>query len=107
VLAPTWAVSNKVDAVRLMRRCEVEACAQVTRLHTSKDPAAREQRYEGMLLCDIRVGAPLVLILDGRRRLVTSMIQRVEPVADDLVEVQTSHSRYSIRRLVMRSTRST
>jgi hypothetical protein len=105
VLAPSWAMPNKVGAVRLMRRCEIEACAQVTRLYTSKGAAAREHRYEGMLLCEVRVGVPLVLVLDGRRRLVTSMIQRVEPVTDDVVEVQTSNSRYSIRRLVMPSAR--
>jgi hypothetical protein len=105
VFAPSWAMPNKVDAVRLMRRCEVEACAQVTRLCTSKDATARQHRYEGMLLCEVRVGVPLVLVLDGRRRLVTSMIQRVEPAADDIVEVHTSNSRYAIRRFMMRSGR--
>lgn len=70
-----------------------------------QDAAAREHRYEGMLLCEVRVGVPLVLVLDGRRRLVTSMIQRVEPAADDVVEVQTSNSRYAIRRFMMRSAR--
>jgi hypothetical protein len=105
VLAPSWTMPNKVDALRLMRKYEVEACAQVTRLCTSKDTTAREHRYEGMLLCEVRVGVPLVLVLDGRRRLVTSMIQRVGPVADDVVEVQTSNSRYAIRRFTMRSAR--
>lgn len=98
-------MSKQVDAVRLMRRGEIEACARVTRLCSNRNPTAREQRYEGILLCDVRVGVPLVLVLDGRRRLVTSMIQRVEPVGVGVVEVETSNSRYSVHRLATRCTR--
>lgn len=105
MVAQSRAMPKQVDAVRLMRRGEVEACARVTRLCSSHDPTAREQRYEGMLMCDVRVGVPLVLVLDGRRRLVTSMIQRVDPVGVGVVEVQTSNSRYSVHRLVMPGTR--
>lgn len=105
MVAQRAAMPKQVDAVRLMRRGEIEACARVTRLCSSQNPTAREQRYEGILLCDVRVGVPLVLVLDGHRRLVTSMIQQVEPVGAGVVEVQTSNNRYSIHRLVLPCTR--
>ncbi|WP_181197410.1 hypothetical protein [Enhygromyxa salina] len=43
---------------------------------------------------------PLVLVLGGRRRLVTSMIRSIEPVSIDLMFIETSNSRYRVRRVV-------
>lgn len=91
---------NEAHAVKLMRRSELETCARVTRLRSSQHPDAREKHYEGMLLCEVRVGVPLVLVLNGRRRLVTSTIKRVEAVEANVIEVETSNNRYSIHRLV-------
>jgi hypothetical protein len=86
-----------------MRRGELESCARVTRLISSKNPAAGERYYEGILLFDLRIGGRLVLFLAGRRRLITSTIERVEPIGPGVVEVETSNNRYSVHRMIFQS----
>ena len=95
-----------VDPASTLRRDELEACARVTKLdpaRTDTDPERAGKRYEGMLACDVRVGVPLILMLNGRRRLVTSTIRQIQPLAAGTMEVQTSNSRYYVRRLLPES----
>lgn len=87
-------------------RNELEACARVTKLEratAANDPAREGKHYEGMLAYDVRVGLPLILVLGGKRRLVTSRIRKIQPISSAMMEVQTSNSRYYVRRLLPES----
>jgi hypothetical protein len=99
-LAHVACMSSFVERAKLIRKGELEACASVTRLQSNNRPDEGERHYEGMLVCDVRVGTPLVLVANGRRRLVTSSVRRIEPISRDVVYVETSNSRYHVRRLV-------
>jgi len=86
-----------------MSRSELEACAIVTKHPPRHDSARRPKRYEGLLVVDLRVGRPLILSLDGRRRLVTSRIRKLSPVGAGVFELETGNSRYTVRTLVPES----
>lgn len=95
-----------VDPITNLRRAELEACARVTKLNPSaaaNDPAREGKHYEGMLAHDVRVGQPMVLVLGGKRRLVTSTIRKINPITSAMMEVETSNSRYYVRRLLPES----
>lgn len=96
-----------VNPITNLRREELEACARVTKLHptsAANDPAREGKQYEGMLAYDVRVGRPMVLMLSGnKRRLVTSTIRRINPISSAMMEVETSNSRYYVRRLLPES----
>jgi hypothetical protein len=93
-------MTMKANSLGLVRRGELETCVCVTRTHSRGFPNADERRYEGMLMSDVRVGVPLVVVLNGRRRLVTSVIRKIEPMSPELMYVETFNSRYRVRRLV-------
>ena len=95
-----------VNPITNLRREELEACARVTKLHptsAANDPAREGKQYEGMLAYDVRVGRPMVLVLNGKRRLVTSTIRKINPISSAMMEVETSNSRYYVRRLLPES----
>ena len=95
-----------VNPITNLRREELEACARVTKLHptsAANDSAREGKQYEGMLAYDVRVGRPMVLVLNGKRRLVTSTIRKINPISSAMMEVETSNSRYYVRRLLPES----
>ena len=81
------------DPTMPIGRWVLNACAKVNR--ESPDQA----EYIGLLMSDPEVGAPLVLAIDGRQRLTTSTVQRIEPGPNDSLYVHTRNSLYWVRRL--------
>ena len=81
------------DPKQLIRRWVLRAGAKVSR--AAPDGA----EYVGLLATEPRLGAPLVLVLEGRRRLRTSPIERMQPGPDHTLVVETRNSRYRIQRL--------
>jgi hypothetical protein len=82
------------DPKQVIQRWVLRAGAKIHRAGTN--PA----EFIGLLTSEPRLGAPLVLVLDGRRRLRTSPIERIESGPDRSVYVDTRNNRYRIDRLV-------
>jgi hypothetical protein len=81
------------DPTKPIGRWVLNACAKVNR--ESPDQA----EYLGLLMSEPEVGTPLVLALDGRKRLTTSSIRKIESGPNNSLYVDTANSRYWIRRL--------
>lgn len=92
-------MGNTIDPLRLIRSGDIKECVCVTRTNARGSAEAGGRRYLGVLMCEVRVGVSLVVALDGLRRLVTSTIRKVEPVSATLLYVETSNSRYRVRRV--------
>ena len=96
-------MQSQLSASRTMSRSELESCALVTKLPPAHDPASGPKHYEGFLVLDLRVGLPLILSLDGRKRLVTSRIRKLRPLAAGLFMVETGNSYYTVKTLLPES----
>ena len=96
-------MQSQLSPSRTMSRSELESCAIVTKLPPAHDPAQGPKHYEGFLVLDLRVGLPLILSLDGRKRLVTSRIRRIRPLARGLSMVETGNSYYTVKTLMPES----
>jgi hypothetical protein len=53
--------------------------------------------HRGVLISRFKVGAPLVVLLDGTRRFTTSRIREVSERSDGALEVRTLNSAYAVR----------
>ena len=69
-----------------------------------RDPHAVQFRreYFGRLLCEPKVGGPLMVELEGRRRLITTNIARALTNSSGQLVVDTVNSRYFVQRLLGR-----
>lgn len=72
---------------------------RVTRVDSHAAAKDEQREYEGVLLSEIRVGVRLVLAVPGQCRLETSAIRHIEEVEPNVVIIETSNSRYCVRRL--------
>lgn len=88
------------DPKRLIRRRDLEACAAITRVRADNALEGEPRRYVGLLLNEVQVGAPLVLLLDKKRRFITSTVHRIDTGPEDTIYVDTANSRYCVRRLI-------
>lgn len=82
------------DPKQVIQRWVLRAGAKIHR--SGANPA----EYIGLLASEPRLGDPLVLVLEGRRRLRTSPIERIEAGPDRSVYVETRNNRYRIDRLM-------
>jgi hypothetical protein len=78
------------DPHQLIQRWVLRAGAKVRRA------GANPAEFIGLLAGEPQLGAPLVLVLDGRRRLRTSPIERIEAGPERSVYVETRNNRYRI-----------
>jgi hypothetical protein len=81
------------DPRKLVGHAVLRACAKVQRQGSDR------REFIGLLLGEPAVGARLVLALDERRRLRTSVIVSIESVSNATLYLSTTNSRYRVQRL--------
>ena len=81
------------DPTNPVRRWVLDACAKVNRV------SPNHAEYIGLLMSEPEVGAPLVLTFEGRKRLTTSSIRKIETGPNNSLFIDTANSRYWVRRL--------